>query len=119
MYYLWINKNLVHQVGDQTKVIYTKMHGQSTINIYLMLWKEEVLIPFAKFQKAIISFIMSICPSVRKEQLGSHWTDMHDILYLDAFQKFVRTMLVSLKSAKSNGNFTWPIYIFDISLSSS
>jgi len=21
MYYMWINKNLVHQVGDQTKVI--------------------------------------------------------------------------------------------------
>jgi len=41
---------------------------------------------FAKLRKVTISFIMSIClsvpPSVRMEQLGSHWTDFHEILYL-------------------------------------
>ena len=43
MYYMWINKNLVHQVGDQTKVttiyIFTQnmdyLYGQNTtINIF-------------------------------------------------------------------------------------
>jgi len=30
---------------------------------------------FAKLQKATISFVMS----VRMEQLGSHWTDFHEV----------------------------------------
>jgi hypothetical protein len=34
---------------------------------------------FAKLRKAIISFVMYIRPSVRMEQLGSHWTDFHEI----------------------------------------
>ena len=40
---------------------------------------------FAKLRKATISFIMSIrlsvCPSVRTEQLGSHLTDFDEICY--------------------------------------
>jgi len=30
---------------------------------------------FAKLQKAVISFVMSVCLSVCMEQLGSYWTD--------------------------------------------
>jgi hypothetical protein len=35
----------------------------------------------AKLLKATISFIMSVsvCPPVRMEQLGYHWTDFHEI----------------------------------------
>jgi hypothetical protein len=47
--------------------------------------------PFTKLRKVAISFDMSVCPSVRpsvrKEQLGSHWTDFHEILYLRIFLK--------------------------------
>jgi hypothetical protein len=28
-----------------------------------------------------IRFITSVCPSVRMEQLASHWVDFHEILY--------------------------------------
>jgi len=38
-----------------------------------------VLGPFSKLRKATISFVMSFCPSVRMEQLGSNWTDFHEI----------------------------------------
>ena len=38
-----------------------------------------VLGPFSKLRKATISFVMSFCLSVRMEQLGSHWTDFHEI----------------------------------------
>ena len=31
--------------------------------------------PLRKLQKATISFVMSVRPSVRMVQLGSHWTD--------------------------------------------
>jgi hypothetical protein len=33
---------------------------------------------FAKWRKATISFVMSVCPSDRMEQLGLHWTDCHE-----------------------------------------
>jgi hypothetical protein len=38
----------------------------------------SILGSFAKFQKANIGFVM-FCPSVRMEQLGSHWTDFYEI----------------------------------------
>jgi hypothetical protein len=53
---------------------------------------------------ATISFVMSVCPSVRIEKLGSHETDFHDILSI--FQKSVEEMQVSLTSEKNNGYFT-------------
>jgi hypothetical protein len=34
---------------------------------------------FAKLRKATISFVMSVRPSVRLEQLGFHWTEFNDI----------------------------------------
>ena len=38
---------------------------------------------FAKSRKATISFVMSVRPSVRPfvdfQQLGCHWTDLHEI----------------------------------------
>jgi hypothetical protein len=47
----------------------------------------EFLEVFANLRKATISFIMSVCPSVRMEQLDSHWTDFVKILYLTIFRK--------------------------------
>ena len=41
-------------------------------------------------QKATINFVMSVCPSVRMEERGSHWTDFHEILYLISFRKLSR-----------------------------
>jgi hypothetical protein len=52
---------------------------------------------------------MSVCPSVYKEQLGCHWTDLHEILYLCIFRgkKTVEKFQVSLKSDNNNGYFAW------------
>jgi hypothetical protein len=41
---------------------------------------------FAKLRKEIISFVMSVCPSARMEQLGPHRTDFHEILCLNFFE---------------------------------
>jgi len=45
----------------------------------------KVLGAFAKLPKATDSFVMSVClsvyPSVLMEQVGSNWTEDHDILY--------------------------------------
>jgi hypothetical protein len=31
-----------------------------------------------------------VCPSIRIEQLGSHWTDFHELLYLNIFFEICR-----------------------------
>ena len=77
---------------------------------------------FAKLRKSTLSLAMSvrpsvlasICPSVRTEQLGSHWMDFHEMCYLNIFRKSV-DLQDPLKSDKNIGYFTWrPVYIFFI-----
>ena len=63
-----------------------------------------------------------VCPPVclpfRMEQLGSHWTDFHEVWYLKIFRKSVEKVQGSLKSDKHKGYFTSiPIYFFIISRS--
>jgi hypothetical protein len=56
----------------------------------------------------------SVCPSIRMEQLGSHWTSFYEILYFFFFQKSVKKTQVWLKSDKNNGYFTWrPTNVYD------
>ena len=46
----------------------------------------------AKLRKATISFdmyVLSVRPSIRMEQLGSHYKDFREILYLRIFRKYV------------------------------
>ena len=57
-------------------------------------------------RKEIIGFDIYVCPSVRTEQLGFHWTDFHEIWYLRIFIISVGKVRVTLKSDKSNGYFT-------------
>ena len=58
-------------------------------------------------RKATISFVMSVRPSVRIEQLGSHWTDFDETRYLNFFRRLVEKIQVSLKYDHNNGYFTW------------
>jgi len=54
---------------------------------------QAVLSAFAKLRKATVSFVMSVClsirTSVRLEQLGSNWTNFHEIWYLNIFRQSV------------------------------
>jgi hypothetical protein len=63
------------------------------------------LCAFEKLRKATISFVPSVRP-IRNEQLGSHWTDFHEICYLVIFPQFVEKIQVSLKSDMNIGYFT-------------
>jgi len=68
----------------------------------------------AEFQKAFIGFILSLCLSIHMEQLGSCWTDFHEIWYLSVFWRSVKKIQVSLKSDKNYGYFTWILwYVYD------
>ena len=49
-----------------------------------------VLGAFAKLWKAIINFVMSVCPSVvRVDQIGFYWSGFHEIWYLSTSRKSV------------------------------
>jgi hypothetical protein len=60
-----------------------------------------ILGAFEKLRKTTVSFVMSILV----EQLGSKWTDSHEIWYLNIFFKPVEKTQVSLHSEKNNGYF--------------
>jgi len=59
---------------------------------------------------------MSLCPSVHMDQLGSYWSDFHEMWYLSIFLKSVEKIEVTLKPGKNNVY----MYVYDnISLNSS
>jgi hypothetical protein len=61
---------------------------------------------FAKLRKATIIFVMSIPLTVCMEQLCTHWTHFHEILYFGIFRTSVEKIQVTLKSEKNDGYFT-------------
>jgi hypothetical protein len=50
---------------------------------------------------------MSVCLSVRMEQLGSQLMDSHEIWYLSIFRKSIPKIQVSLIFDKNNEHFRW------------
>jgi len=47
--------------------------------VCILAFLRSFLGKFAKLRKATVSFVMSVCLSVRMEQLASYWTDFHEI----------------------------------------
>ena len=60
---------------------YKKRHGTKGLFVRPIL--PSIVGAFAKLRKATIAFAMnvrpSLRPSVRREQLRFHWTDIHEI----------------------------------------
>jgi len=44
-------------------------------------------------------------------QLGSHWNDFHEIVYLSIFRKSIWKIQVELTAKKYNGYFVWCSYL--------
>ena len=51
---------------------------------------------FAKLWKVTVSFVMSVLPSVCRQQLDSHWKDFNKFWYLMFFRKPVEEIQFSL-----------------------
>jgi hypothetical protein len=49
---------------------------------------------------------LSVCLPIHMENLFSHWTDFHKIMYSSMLRKSVEETQVSFKSDKNNGYFT-------------
>jgi hypothetical protein len=66
--------------------------GQSTLRYELVCLGEKQL---------LTSQCLSGRPSVRMEQLGSHWTDFHEVWYLSIFRNIVENFDVFLTVHRS------------------
>ena len=82
---------------DQLVIVSTTGYN---IKEFYVLTPGVFLGAFAKLRQATIIFIASIRPSVRMEQLGSHWTDFYGSLFLSIFQKKCRENLSLIKIGK-------------------
>ena len=60
------------------------------ICFFMIILSSQFLGAFPKWRKAAISFVMS----VRVEQLGTHWTDFHEIRCLNILRKAVKKIQV-------------------------
>jgi hypothetical protein len=61
---------------------------------------------FAKLPKATVSFVMSVRPCGRLQQLGFHGMDFDEFMF-EFCQKCRGNVQVSLKSDKNNDYFTF------------
>ena len=111
----------------ETECVYCAVRTGSLYIIQVMcfvwIWEQTAIISIysinrlvlatsAKWWKATISFFMPVRLPVRMEQLGSHWTNFHEIWYFSMVFQYVKKFQVSLKSAKNNRHFTCrPMYI--------
>jgi hypothetical protein len=65
------------------------------------MWKRSRFLGvLANLQKATISFIVSVCLSVRKEQFGSHWAD---ISIISIIQSSIKETTFLSKYDKNDG----------------
>jgi len=77
----------------------------------LKLGPSYIVGSFAKLRKANISFVISVCvsvrPSVRVEEHGCHWTEFYEVWFLGICRKSVEKIQVSLKSDTIYRYFIW------------
>jgi len=57
-------------------------------------------------KRLLASTRVSVCLSVLMKQIGAHWTEYHQNLYLRIFLKSVKEVQVSLKRIKNYRYFT-------------
>jgi hypothetical protein len=72
---------------DSVKVQNVIENCQPTNTYSVSVWRCTVR-PFAELWKVTIKFFTSVCPSLRMEQLGSKYTNFHEICYLSMFWIF-------------------------------
>jgi hypothetical protein len=98
---------ITHSIYDVRDVLglhfgVVKQRHYRTI-IPVSLHNLSLLDAFAKLRKATINFFR---PSVHMEQLGSHWTDFHEISYMSIFLSSVEKIQGPLSSEKNRDYFT-------------
>jgi hypothetical protein len=92
----------------------TIIHIFLSLDAFVKLRKETISFITSVYPSVHLFFCLSVRPSVRIEQLVSHWTDFYEIWYLGIFKKKSGEKIqVALHSEQNNGYFARiPIHIF-------
>ena len=69
---------------------------------------DKFLGAFMKLWRATVSFVMAVCT----EQPSSHWTDIHEILYLSIFLKICQENSSFIKTSRITGTLREHQYAF-------
>jgi hypothetical protein len=91
---------------------HTLTHSHTLTTLQTCRWKQKQLPKLSDFGRVrqiakSDCYIRHVCRCVLMEQLGSHWTDFHEILISEDFpEKSVQKIQVSLKSDNNNGYIT-------------
>jgi len=95
-----LNRQLVEQVRDNFPL--EQISGRACLAGVIRSLRE-----MRKKKLLLASSCLYVCPYVHMEQLGSHWTEFHEILYLSIFfENLWEDKKVSLQSDKYNRYFT-------------
>jgi len=74
-----------------TEIFSNLLETRVLLTSYITLTKSRhyFLDAIAKLRRETISFVVYVCPSVRIEQLGSHWQDFYEMIRMSIFRKSV------------------------------
>jgi hypothetical protein len=68
--------------------------------IVFLSWRGRKIAKTRPLSSSYVPACLPACPSVRTEQLGSHWTYFHEIWYFRLIKKSGEKIKVSLKPDK-------------------
>ena len=92
--------------SPQANTVHEIRQNSTSFPIYYLLII-HFLARLQNCKKRLLASCLSVRPPVRMEQLGSHRTDFHKILYLSFFfRKYAKKIKVLLKPGKNTGYFT-------------
>ena len=113
MHHANINPFLIYALSFSVFMPFGWLHSvMLTPTNYIISYGISFLGIFTKLWKVTISLVMTVHSSVHIEQLGSNWTDFHDLSYLSTVENLQRIQ-VSVKSDKNKRYFTWrPIHFW-------
>ena len=112
-----IETNIIHMAGGQTRIqtfnILWKLLQFTNLQLhFLKVWQTKRHFTFwarmRNCEKRLLAtscVCLSVRPSARME-LGSHWTDLHEIWYVRVFRKCGEKGAFH-ENDKNNGHFTW------------
>jgi hypothetical protein len=107
----YIRSNTIHRMlCREVMTLYCTSHTEHKMFGQIKEFCFTILRRFRKIAKSdyyLCHVCLSVCPSVRIGQIGSHWTGFHEIWYFNIFRKSAEEINVLLKSDKNNEWFIW------------
>jgi len=102
----WIRASWFNYENNQQDALYRLIYYSKSALRVELTWNNKLIYIVHLVGYFHSGFVISVrhcvCPSVRMEQLDSHWTDFRENLYMSTSRQYVKNIQVSLKYDKEN-----------------